>query len=61
MRDIVGYYYDAAVYHPECFPEDVDPDGEEVAVICNWEDDACTSICDVCLQPLLECDCSSEA
>src|SRR5690348_1853963 len=53
MRDIVGYVADSAIYHPECLPGGIDPNGEGVGVICNWEDDA-FSTCDVCHEPLIE-------
>lgn len=59
-HDPVGYYHDYAIYHPACLPEGVDPDGEEVGAIFNWDANACTSICDRCSQPLLECDCDQD-
>jgi hypothetical protein len=49
---IVGYFYDADVYCPHCFPEGVDHNSEEVIAIFSWEND--TSVCCVCFEPLLE-------
>jgi hypothetical protein len=55
-HDPVGYFYDYAIYHPECFPEGIDPDGEEVSAIFEWEEDAGASTCDACSAPLVEGD-----
>ncbi len=52
--DPVGYTYEAAAYHPECFPEGVDPNSEEVGAVFAWEDTAFEFVCDVCFEPLLE-------
>jgi hypothetical protein len=52
--DPVGYTYNAAAYHPECLPKGVDPDGEEVGAIFQWDEAACELVCDVCFEPLLE-------
>ncbi len=52
----IGYVYDYATYHPQCFPEGVDRDGAAVAAIFQWDADACETICDGCHEPLLECE-----
>ena len=57
----VGYVYDYAIYHPECFPKGVDRDNpDEVGAIFAWDKDAC-STCDVCFEPLIECDSNSDS
>lgn len=58
MSTIAGYTYNAEAYHPDCLPEGINPDGEEVGVVFTWEDAACELTCDVCFDPLLECDCN---
>lgn len=56
-RNIVGYTYDAAAYCPEHFPIGVDRNNyDEVGAIFSWDDAACELSCDVCFQPLQECD-----
>ncbi len=56
MREIVGYAYNGAEYHPQCLPKGIDPNGEEVWAIFSWDSDACIGVCDVCLDFLMECD-----
>lgn len=51
----VGYYYDYAIYHPECFPEEVDLEEEGASPIFEWEEDACSE-CSACWEPLCDCD-----
>ena len=58
MNEIVGYIYERAAYHPECLPEGIDPSGEEVRPVAEWDEDDIEALtCDACLTPLVDDDC----
>ena len=57
MIDLIGYVYEDAAYHRECFPyADLDPDDEAVRAVSEQDADAETLVCEACLYPLLACE-----